>query len=200
MCWLDFPFTHNIDGQIFSPSSHLAHVVLDKIPTVIIDSPFSWDAVLAAGIAGFIPGAIAYMAIKNGNALARMQLKAQSQTKINDEIRVAAASYVTAINYISTDYSVWIKDVIERNITTPSKEMMPDYLIDSIFRAESSKNLLTLLITPDDEGNALLKEMGKAQIALDPFLSAEASYKDVLKLRTAVNNFMYACHAYFLRS
>ncbi|WGC27784.1 hypothetical protein NFL63_14840 [Escherichia coli] len=139
MCWLDFPFTHNIDGQIFSPSSHLAHVVLDKIPTVIIDSPFSWDAVLAAGIAGFIPGAIAYMAIKNGNALARMQLKAQSQTKINDEIRVAAASYVTAINYISTDYSVWIKDVIERNITTPSKEMMPDYLIDSILEQNQAK-------------------------------------------------------------
>lgn len=199
MAWQGFPFVLEKFEETISSTSQLSHVVLDKIPTVMVDTSFSWDSILSAGIAGFIPGAIAYMAIKNSNALAEKQLKVQSKTKLDDEIRIAASNYVTAINYLSTDYSAWVKEVTDRRLSVISKENMPDHLRDNIYRAESNKNLLTLLITPDEQGNKLLKEMGKAQIALDPFLAAKASYKDVMQLRTSVNNFMYACHEYFLR-
>lgn len=200
MAWQGIPFIFDKFEKTLSSTSPFSHVVLDKIPTVIVDSSFSWDAVLAAGIAGLIPGAIAYIALKNSNSLAEMQLRVQSKTKIDDEIRVAAANYVTAINYLAIDYSAWVKEVMDRKISVISKEAMPEHLRDNIYRAESNKNLLTLLITPDEEGNKLLKDMGKAQRALDPLLEANATTKDLSQLRISVNNFMFSCHEYFKRS
>lgn len=128
-----------------------------------------------------------------------MQHAMQSKEKINNEIRVAAAAYVTAINYLSTDYNAWVKDIRERRIYPVSKESMPDHIRENIFRTESNKNLLTLLIIPGEDGYELLEAMGNVQNALTPFLEAEATYKDNLQLRTSVNNFLYKCHEYFLR-
>lgn len=194
------PFSTDILELAVTSTAQVAHVVLDKIPMVTVDTPFAWDAILGAIITGLIPGGIAYMAIRNSYNLAKMQHILQSKSKINDEIRVAAANYVTAINYLSTDYNAWVKDVLERKRTDVSQETMPEHLRENIYRAEANKNLLTLLITPDEEGNNLLKTMGDAQAALTPFLEAKASPDDVIQLRLCVNNFLYKCHEYFIRN
>lgn len=199
MAWQGIPFSVAGLERAISSSSQLTHVVLDKIPAVLVDTPFSWDAIVGAVISGLIPGSIAYLAIRNSYNLAKMQHKLQSKEKINDEIRIAAANYVTSINYLSTDYSSWVRDVKSRSGDI-TKETMPEHLRDNIYRAESNKNLLTLLISHTEEGNNLLKAMGAAQSALDPLLVAEATYREVLQLRTAINNFLYTCHEYFLRS
>ncbi|MBW2956615.1 hypothetical protein [Hafnia paralvei] len=199
MAWQGVPFSVEkiVDAVLSSPQ--LAHVVLDKIPTVAIESSFSWDTVIAASISGFIPGWIAYLAIRNSYKLADKQHKMQSKEKINQDIRVAAASYVTALNYFATDYNEWVKEVLDRRISLVTKESMPDHLRDNIYRAESSKNLLIILIFPDENGMKLLNSMGNAQKAITPLLDATATRSDVLKLRSAVDSFMFSCHEYFLR-
>ncbi|CAM8554379.1 hypothetical protein ESCOCP340M_22300 [Escherichia coli] len=199
MAWQGIPFSIEKMEQVVTSSVQAAHIVLDKVPTVIVDTSFAWDTIAGAIIAGLIPGIISYRALSNSYQLAKMQHALQSKEKINNEIRVAAAAYVTAINYLSTDYNAWVKDIRERRIYPVSKESMPEHIRENIFRAESNKNLLTLLIIPDEDGNALLEAMGKAQNALTPFLEAEATKKDNLQLRTSVNNFLYKCHEYFLR-
>lgn len=199
MAWQGVPFSVEkiVDTVLSSPQ--LAHVVLDKIPTVAIESSFSLDTVIAASISGFIPGWIAYLAIRNSYKLADKQHKMQSKEKINQDIRVAAASYVTALNYCATDFNEWVNEVIERRISLVSKESMPDRLRDNIYRAESSKNLLIILISPDENGIKLLNSMGNAQKSLTPLLDATATHSDILKLRSAVDKFMFSCHEYFLR-
>lgn len=199
MAWQGVPFSVEkiVDTVLSSPQ--LAHVVLDKIPTVAIESSFSWDTVIAASISGFIPGWIAYLAIRNSYKLADKQHKMQSKEKINQDIRVAAASYVTALNYFATDYNEWVKEVLDRRISLVTKESMPDHLRDNIYRAESSKNLLIILIVPDENGMKLLNSMGNAQKAITPLLDATATDSDMLKLRRAVDSFMFSCHEYFLR-
>ncbi|HCA7080773.1 TPA: hypothetical protein MX214_003959 [Citrobacter sedlakii] len=199
MSWQGIPFSIEKMEQALTSSVQTAHLVLDKLPTVIVDTPFDWEAIFGAIIAGSIPGIISYLALRNSYQLAKMQHAMQSKEKINNEIRVAAAGYVTAINYLSTDYKAWVKDLQERRIYPVGKESMPDNIRENIFRAESNKNLLTLLIVPDKDGNELLEAMGNAQNALTPFFEARATYRDNIQLKTSVNNFLYKCHEYFLR-
>ncbi|EAQ4297048.1 hypothetical protein GKU51_07815 [Salmonella enterica] len=199
MAWQGIPFSIEKMEQVVTSSVQAAHIVLDKVPAIIVDTPFAWDTIAGAFIAGSIPGIISYLALRNSYQLAKMQHAMQSKEKINNEIRVAAAAYVTAINYLSTDYNAWVKDIRERRIYPVSKESMPDHIRENIFRTESNKNLLTLLIIPGEDGYELLEAMGNVQNALTPFLEAEATYKDNLQLRTSVNNFLYKCHEYFLR-
>lgn len=199
MAWQGVPFSVEKIVDTVLSTSQLAHVVIDKIPTVAIESSFSWDTVIAASISGFIPGWIAFLAIRNSYKLAETQHKMQSKEKINQDIRVAAASYVTALNYCATDYNKWVIEVLEQRVSLVSKESMPDRLRDNIYLAESSKNLLIILIFPDENGMKLLNSMGNAQKALDPLLAATATHSDILKLRSAVDSFMFSCHEYFLR-
>ena len=195
MAWQGVPFSVEkiVDTVLSSPQ--LAHVVLDKLPTVAIESSFSWDTVIAAAI----PGWIAYLAIRNSYKLADKQHNMQSKEKINQDIRGAAASYATALNYCATDYNEWVNEVLERRISFVSKESMPERLKNNIYLAESSKNLLIILILPDENGMKLLNSMGNAHKALNPLLAATANRSNILELTSAVNSFMYSCHEYFLR-
>lgn len=200
MAWQGVPFSVEkiVDTVLSSPQ--LAHVVLDKIPTVAIESSFSWDTVIAAFISGLIPGGIAYLAIQNSYKLAETQHKMQSKEKLNEEIRIAAANYVTALNYLATDFNAWAKEILDRGTSLASNESIPEHLRENIYRAESSKNLLIILIAPDEHGNKLLKSMVEAQKALDPLLDEKVSVSDILKLKNAVDNFMFSCHEYLRRN
>ncbi|RNL75726.1 hypothetical protein D7I40_00890 [Citrobacter sp. MH181794] len=196
MAWQGIPFVLEKLEETLS-SSNLSHLTIDKLPAVVVESSFSWESLLSAFIAGTIPAYIAYIAIKNSNRLAVLQNKMQSQTKIFEEIRIASANYVTALNMISSEYNQWAKSVRHHGVVL-SVLQMPENLIKIIRDAELSKNTLTILIVPDEDGKKLISKMVDAQNALKPFLNSVAAMHDYKMLKKAGDDFTWACHEYLL--
>ncbi|EPH2225915.1 TPA: hypothetical protein MYK43_000678 [Klebsiella pneumoniae] len=65
MAWLGIPFPlEKVEGTIFS-NYQFSHLTIDKLPSVVVDSSFSWETLLSAIIAGAIPAWIAYKAIRS---------------------------------------------------------------------------------------------------------------------------------------
>ncbi|MEP8563890.1 hypothetical protein ABKS85_09510 [Citrobacter freundii] len=197
MTWQGIPFLIDYTANAVTPQ--LSYLLLDKLPTVTVESSFSLETIIAALIAGGIPAWIAYIAIGNSNKQAIEQHRMQSQAKINEEIRIAAANYVTAVNQLSSEFQMWAVSTAKTGLIAPSKEAMPDNLKDAAYRAESNKNTMLLLIYKDEHGEKLIESMNAVQTALDPLLNVSVSISSYLTLKIAVGKFMEACHEYFLR-
>ncbi|EPY7325293.1 hypothetical protein ACXEI5_002578 [Klebsiella quasipneumoniae] len=197
MAWLGIPFPlEKVEGTLFS-NYQFSHLTIDKLPSVVVDSSFSWETLLSAIIAGAIPAWIAYKAIRSNNELATYQNKLQAKTKINEEIRMAAADYVTAVHYISVEYSEWIKGLVNRRVAPVSELKLPENIQENIYKAELSKNALMLLVKPNEAGKVLLSHMAEIKLKLGPVLEVHATQKDILNLQKAASKFILACHEYF---
>lgn len=68
MNWLGVPF-------LFDKSVENLSLSLNNIPKLVIETPFSWETVISALIAGLLPSAIAYIALNNNFKLANHQTK-----------------------------------------------------------------------------------------------------------------------------
>ncbi|MGT3206323.1 hypothetical protein ACVST5_14735 [Yersinia enterocolitica] len=79
MSWQGIPFVLTPE-QIFS-SSYLA---ISKIPKIVIESEFAWDAVLGSLLAGCIPAVVALYAIKNSKDIVKQQQETEISRKTMD--------------------------------------------------------------------------------------------------------------------
>lgn len=195
MAWQGVPFLLNDFTSTGKGTFQFPHVSIDKLPSIIVESSFSWETLIAAIIAGAIPAIIAYVAIQKNNELAILQNKMQSQTKVCEEIRIASASYVTSVNVLASEYTEWSESVKHLGIML-GRFQKPDGLKKAIYDVELSKNTLIILITPDIDGNVLLSKMAETQTALKPFLDTIARARDIEKLNKSNDDFIWQCHEY----
>ncbi|ECP5524277.1 hypothetical protein HX208_003083 [Salmonella enterica] len=46
MAWQGIPFSIEKMEQVVTSSVQAAHIVLDKVPAIIVDTPFAWDTIV----------------------------------------------------------------------------------------------------------------------------------------------------------
>lgn len=76
MSWLGIPF--NFANEISRTDTV---VEITKLPSLVIDSGFSWEGIIGSLIAGCIPAFIAWKTIKSNNEVMRRQIILSAQQK-----------------------------------------------------------------------------------------------------------------------
>nr|WP_282561831.1 hypothetical protein [Providencia sp. PROV188] len=134
MEWKGIPYSLDAKDIMESVNS-ITTVAVDKIPTVIVSTSFSWETVVAAFLSALIPSLIAWYALKNNYKLAEYQNTLATKEKWVSDFRVALAEFIS-----------------ETSIFTSKISMNPSLISSTDEKAvEFSKyNLLLLLINASD--------------------------------------------------
>ncbi|MFW5402902.1 hypothetical protein [Pectobacterium carotovorum] len=96
MYWKGIPFS-------FEPSMLLEHgfITVNKIPTVVVDSGFAWDTVIAtlvgSIVAGWIPGMIALKSIKSNERNTRITIDIDIHRRRIEKIKDVLSNYVANV-------------------------------------------------------------------------------------------------------
>ncbi|MEQ9886217.1 hypothetical protein [Pectobacterium zantedeschiae] len=98
MTWQGVPFPF---GQYQTELLERGVLTVDKIPTIVVDSGFAWDTIIAtllgSLIAGWIPGFIALKSIRSNERNTRITIAITHHQKRIDEIKSTASEYMSNI-------------------------------------------------------------------------------------------------------
>lgn len=185
MAWQDFPFpsvaTRFLDSGILT---------VGNLPTIVVDSKFSWDticaSVLGAIIGAAIPAALSYYAItKSAKTLkedreeharhAKEQLRGElvsssRQTWIN-ELRDSAAKYISVANKLN-NYQIMITKAFKENNQINDENYRQLRLDETGAKSELSylRAKLEMLMNPNE------KESVEIMKALERFTDITNNY------------------------
>jgi len=186
MNWLGVPF-------LFDKSVENLSLSLNNIPKLVIETPFSWETVISALIAGLLPSAIAYIALNNNFKLANHQTKLIEKKEFSQAFRVAAADYTTEMIMYTSAFQQW-KIAGVHDFEALQRGVLPKELIAPMKAVEKSKNNLMLLIPPDT-GALLITSLAKTQQKMQNYLKADiAAEPEKKEFNDSANDFMYDCH------
>lgn len=93
MEWKGIPYSLDAKEIVESVNS-ITTVAVDKIPTVVVSTSFSWEAVISAFFAALIPSFIAWYALNKNFKLAKYQNSLSSYNEISQELRKTIADYI----------------------------------------------------------------------------------------------------------
>ncbi|MDH8378132.1 hypothetical protein QIG63_27015, partial [Klebsiella pneumoniae] len=91
--WLGIPFLY--------VKERLADTVtIDKIPSITVDSSFSWETIIAAFISGLVPALISLYVIKNNNESIRYQQKQEDKRHFSAHMPVVISEYAYQLSKV----------------------------------------------------------------------------------------------------
>ncbi|WP_109396991.1 hypothetical protein [Proteus faecis] len=102
MEWKGIPYSLDTKG-IMESVNNIATVEVDKIPTVVVSTSFSWETVVAAFFSALIPSLIAWYALKHNYRLAEYQNKLVAQEKWISDFRNMLAEYISELTIFSSN-------------------------------------------------------------------------------------------------
>ncbi|MFW5386195.1 hypothetical protein, partial [Yersinia sp. 2542 StPb PI] len=173
MAWQGIPF---IPEHIISNS----YLAISKVPKIIIDSGFAWEAVIAtvAGsfIAGAIPALIAWKSITNSNKLLTSQLKLTQSIEMNNKIRDFSAQYAAEVEIIGSLMLAKRKVLIAAGKSIEMQDVSE--LFEAARKLNSYTNSVLLLLNTDNleyksieksfkNCESIIREATKKEIPLD---------------------------------
>ncbi|MBG3012120.1 hypothetical protein GHU01_03765 [Proteus mirabilis] len=102
MEWKGIPYSLDTKG-IMESVNNIATVEVDKLPTVVVSTSFSWETVVAAFFSALIPSLIAWYALKHNYRLAEYQNKLVAQEKWISDFRNMLAEYISELTIFSSN-------------------------------------------------------------------------------------------------
>ncbi|CUY34830.1 Uncharacterised protein [Serratia marcescens] len=189
MVWQGVPYPLENSDVILS-------LALKSIPKIVVDTPFSWETVLSAAIAGLIPAVIAYLAMHQNFKLANHQNRLQEKAEFSRLFRGAAAEHLTNLILLASAYETW-KFNGDLKLSEGAKPQVPTEVSEAEKAAERSKNNLILLIEPLSDGFEIMQLLIKTQDKLRAYLSPgmiTIERKNAFNYST--HEFINACHKY----
>lgn len=144
MTWtgIPFPFIETLTKDSLA-------LQITKLPTLVINSSFSWESILGSFIAGSIPAIIAWKTIKYNNELIKRQIKVAAQQKKCDELRELFSSFLSlydaCINYMGLLFDQYLAN----NNSIPFEKY--DNIKDDITKLTHCTNLIYLMIGTNNE-------------------------------------------------
>lgn len=108
-------------------------VVVESIPRVIVETPFSWETVLGSLLAAALPSLIAWKALSENRKLIEYQNTLSNSREMINSLRITTAVYLSKVEYIAQSleqYSLMIingdgvnKNKIESSINDDIKDV-----------------------------------------------------------------------------
>ncbi|HEA4452308.1 hypothetical protein I5F94_03285 [Proteus mirabilis] len=102
MEWKGIPYSL-VNKGIMESINNITTVEVDKIPTVVVSTSFSWETVVAAFFSALIPSLIAWYALKHNYRLAEYQNKLVAQEKWISDFRNMLAEYISELTIFSSN-------------------------------------------------------------------------------------------------
>ncbi|EOG2427390.1 TPA: hypothetical protein ACKRC9_001100 [Proteus mirabilis] len=102
MEWKGIPYSL-VNKGIMESINSITTVEVDKIPTVVVSTSFSWETVVAAFFSALIPSLIAWYALKHNYRLAEYQNKLVAQEKWISDFRNMLAEYISELTIFSSN-------------------------------------------------------------------------------------------------
>lgn len=190
MSWQGIPYMLDNSSQILA-------LTVNKLPKVVVETPFSWETVLSAAIAGCIPAFIAYIAMKQNFKLANHQNKLQERVEFTRIFRAAAAELLTDIVLLASAFEQWHISGFRDLALSGQRVQTPNEVGAAERAAEKSKNNLLLLIEPDSEGAEIVQLIANMQDKLRAYLIHEkVSQEHRDEFNKATSDFIFECHKY----
>jgi hypothetical protein len=187
--WQGVPF-------LFEKSTNYFSLSLSDIPKLIIDTPFSWEPVISGLIAGLLPSAIAYFALRNSYKLARYQTKLLDGKDFSRDFRAAAAEYVTELTMYTSDFQQWKIANKNRGLLELSKGLIPQELSKQVRDLENSKNKI-MLLTPPIQGKVVIESIANTQNKMMRYIVVDADQQPQRdEFYNSANDFMFDCHVF----
>lgn len=192
MDWQGVPFTYEKSTGVFT-------LAIEKLPPIEINSAFPIETLITAiagVLAAAITGWVAYRAIEQNFALARLQTQLNANKELSQLIRTAGAEVVTDVIMLATTFEQWHL-IGKKDVSLLSKGIFPDEIQTPLKSAEISKNKFLLLISPDEQGCKLVGLTANLQQALTKcFLKGYFTPEEKKEFVDAQNAFIFGCHEY----
>jgi hypothetical protein len=98
--WLGIPF-------LFVKERLADTISIDKIPTISVDSSFSWETIFAAFLSGLVPAIISIYVIRENNKAVKYQQEREDKRNANTHLRVILSDYAYQLSKVFNLYRVW---------------------------------------------------------------------------------------------
>lgn len=190
MAWQGIPFIFTTHAQDLSLS-------VSNLPKLFIETPFSWEAVISALIAGALPSLIAIYALRSNYKIVSLQNKLMEAKDFKEKFRAATAEHVSDVILFVSAFQQW-KANGHKDFDKVKSGWIPDEIADSMKLAERSKNHLMMLIDPE-KGADLLAVIADMQAKMQDYIK---TFDDGAKKRAfneSANNLLFESHL-FLKS
>ncbi|MFX4313438.1 hypothetical protein F8O53_16155 [Enterobacter sp. 63] len=188
MAWMGIPFPLDFIKDAQS-------LVIEKLPEITLNAPFSWETIISSLFAGAIPAWVGWRAIKNTYQLAELQNKQTEKKELADKLRIAALEYVSAIDSVAQK----TRDFIDSGDIHKCalRGVLPPYLMEALDKAQRNERNLLLLIRPDTKGMAFLEKITKVNKAVQPYVTLNGIDPETpKKMKKEVDDFIFAFHVY----
>lgn len=126
-------------------------ISISKIPSISIQSSFSWETIIAAFISGLVPALISFYVIKKNNESVRYQQKQEYNRHYLAHLRMVISEYVSQVDKVKRIHFNSIKNKFEYTGIN-----VPEMMFNAMNELEGAKASLLISI-PDDEYGAQFK-------------------------------------------
>ncbi len=155
--WLGIPFLY--------VKERLADTIsIDKIPTVSLDSSFSWETIIAAFLSGLVPAIISLYVINENNKSVRYQQSREDKRNYASHVRLNVSEYAYQLTKVKAIHSAWL---LGGNIYSDKRQKeFEDKANDALNELERYKVSLLISIPDDTAGLTFKKSITDISSAL----------------------------------
>ncbi|ENG6160567.1 hypothetical protein AB9N90_002784 [Klebsiella pneumoniae] len=155
--WLGIPFLY--------VKERLADTVtIDKIPSITVDSSFSWETIIAAFISGLVPAFISLYVIKKNNESIRYQQKQEDKRHYSAHMRVVISEYAYQLSKVKEIHAEWLR--FSSMLSSVKTSELEDKMSDALLELERYKASLLISIPEDDAGKLFKEEISEISESL----------------------------------
>lgn len=189
MAWQGIPFVFNTNNQELALS-------ISTIPKLLIETPFSWETVISAFIAGALPSIIAIYALRSNYKIVGLQNKLLETKDFKEKFRVAVAEHVSDVILLASAFKQWRANG-HRDLEKTALGWVPEEVAEFMNLAEKSKNHLIILIDPE-KGEHLIDLLADIQDKLQEYVVDDEVEGENGKnyFNDSINNFIFESHRY----
>lgn len=148
--WLGIPFLY--------VKERLADTIsIDKIPTVSLDSSFSWETIIAAFLSGLVPAIISLYVINESNKSVRYQQGQEDRRNYASHIRLNVSEYAYQLTKLKAIHTSWVRGGLHY-----SEHRMKEFEVktnDALNELERYKVSLLISIPDNVDGLAFKKSI-----------------------------------------
>lgn len=186
--WLGIPFLY--------VKERLADTIsIDKIPSISVDSAFSWETIIAAFISGLVPALISLYVIRQNNESIRYQQKKEDKRQFSAHMRVVISEYVYQLSKVKGIHSEWlIFRSMHYGLRTAETE---NKMSDALLELERYKASLLISIPEDDDGMLFKNEINKVSSSLSDKIKSGVDTSELERVwNESYNNFISKANNY----
>lgn len=121
-------------------------ISISKIPSIFIESSFSWETLIAAFLSGLVPAAISFYVIKKNNENIRYQQKQEYNRHLLAHLRIAISNFASQVDKVRRIHFNDLKGKFYGAAIN-----IPEIMLNAINEMEGAK--ASLLISIPEDGN-----------------------------------------------